>query len=388
MKIKGVCFNQGESDEILITIEKNFSLNHPIIYSTQQPSNNHIIHIQEEDVFPLQEKLANIYYPNSIKFIGITGTNGKTSTAFIGHLLLKCYYLGTLGFYLNGDCLEKTIYTSPPYLLWRKLLANKEGFCFIEVSSHALDQERFYNTFFEIGAWTNFSQDHLDYHLTMEKYFEAKKKIFQHTKKVLLGEPTLKEILPEGHYIKPSENIPEMYKGSFQEKNFSLAYNLIESLNLIPDLSNIQAVPGRCEKIHIIYKNKNLCIYIDYAHTPDAMKVFLKNISVNYLIFGCGGNRDSSKRPLMGTVAKQYSKNVIFTEDNSRFESFEKIFKDVHQDFFFIKNRKEAIQYALEKSVNNDTIAILGKGAETKIDRGNSFEVHNDKDFLMEVISK
>lgn len=388
MKIKGVCFNKGEPDEILITTEKNFSLNHPIIYSTQEFSRNNIIHIREEDVLPLQEKLANIYYPNNIKLIGITGTNGKTSTAFIGHLLIKCYYLGTLGFYFNGNLLEEMVYTSPPYLLWRKLLANKEGFCFVEVSSHALDQERFYNTFFEIGAWTNFSQDHLDYHLTMEKYFEAKKKIFQHTKKVLLGEPTLKELLPEGHYVNLSENIPEMYQGSFQEKNFSLALSLVNSLNLLPDLSNLKTIPGRCEKMNIVYKNKNLCIYIDYAHTPDAMKVFLENISVDYLIFGCGGDRDTSKRALMGTIAKNYSKNVVFTEDNSRFESFEKIFQDVQQNFFFIQNRKDAITYTLEKSLNNTTIAILGKGAETKIDRGNFFENHNDKDFVMELLKK
>lgn len=388
MNIQGVCFNKGASNEILITTEKIFSLDHPIIYSTQEPSHDHIIHIREEDILPLQEKLANIYYPNTIKFIGITGTNGKTSTAFIGHLLIKCYYLGTLGFYHNGTLLETLSYTSPPYLLWRKLLTHKEGFCFVEVSSHALDQERFYNTPFEVGAWTNFSQDHLDYHLSMESYFQAKKKIFQHTKTVFLGDQTLKNLLPQGVFQGLANFIPEIYQGSFQEKNFSLALDIVHYLKISPDLSNIQHIPGRCEKLNIVYKEKNLCIYIDYAHTPDAMQVFLENISVDYVIFGCGGNRDTSKRPLMGTIARKYSKNVVFTEDNSRFESFENIFKDVQQNFFFIENRKQAIQYVLEKSEHNDTIAILGKGSETTIDRGDSFENHNDKEFLLEMITK
>ena len=110
MNIQGVCFNKGASNEILITTEKIFPLDHPIIYSTQEPSHDHIIHIREEDILPLQEKLANIYYPNTIKFIGITGTNGKNINSIYRSFTYKCYYLGTLGFYHNGTLLENTFF--------------------------------------------------------------------------------------------------------------------------------------------------------------------------------------------------------------------------------------------------------------------------------------
>ncbi len=386
MMIKGLCFNEGQSDEILFTDQEEFSTNHPLIFSTTHLNSQHIFHVKKEDFLPLQKKLADFYYPHDLKFIGITGTNGKTSTAFLAHLMVpQSYYLGTLGLYYEGEFLTKTNYTSPPYLLWRKLMQGRKGYCFIEVSSHALDQERFYGVSFERIAWTNFSQDHLDYHKSLEHYFQTKKKILNYCQYPLfVSEKDLHEKFPSSYLVPLAKNIPSFFQNTFQEKNFSLAYALVESLNLEAKIENIRPIPGRCEQINIEFEGKKLRIIIDYAHTPDGLEKLLQSLpKIDYLIFGCGGDRDRGKRPLMGQIAQKYASQIIITEDNSRSEDPYNIYQEINLNVPFIKERKEAILKVFQEAQELDLIVIAGKGEETYLDRGHEKIPHKDKDYVL-----
>ena len=353
---------------------------------------------------------------NTMNILGITGTNGKTTTAYLTYQLLnklgsKTAYIGTIGFYIPDEEVIELPNTTPNILdLYELLLLAKEKNCkniIMEVSSHALDQKRVYGINFAIGAFTNLTQDHLDYHKTMENYLNAKLLLLNQLKGTLLVNSDDKyanewltrynncltigynannyKILDytdskEGTTIKTLINnkkyiIETNLKSNFNVYNYlfalAFAHNLGYKLeDIIKSTKEIYPPKGRCEQINV----RNGIAIVDYAHTPDAVEKIITAFKANkkgniITLIGCGGDRDPKKRPIMGDIATKNSDYVIFTSDNPRTEDPNKILEDILKgvktnNYEVIPDRKEAIIKALDMIKDNDIVLILGKGHE------------------------
>lgn len=361
------------------------------------------------------EYIYNKYYTNikDIKLIGATGTNGKTTTCYLIYQMLnklnvKCAYIGTLGFYKCGIIKELENTTPDIDELYEYLneCANENiKYVVMEVSSHSLIQDRIYGLKYDSVIFTNLTEDHLDYHKNMEEYKKAKLILFNklRNKRIAIinsDDKYYKDFMLPNNYnitvgtngifkiksiILNSESIDLTfnYKNEYLKKLNMVgkynAYNYLEALASlvylgfdIEELLNleIKEPPGRMNMIK--YKNNN--IFIDYAHTPDAMENVLKSVKEFskgkiITIFGCGGNREKEKRKLMGDIATNYSENVVITNDNPRLEDENEIIKDIvsnikKNNYEIIKDRKKAIIRGISYLENNDTLLILGKGHE------------------------
>jgi len=351
-----------------------------------------------------------------LKVIGVTGTNGKTSTTHIIHAILSTKYkgaiFGTMYYKLDDELIEAPN-TTPGVKTWFSLLskAQKKGLDFVaaEVSSHALDQLRVYPTKFFATVFTNLTQDHLDYHKTMEDYFNAKRRLFKDYEyevcvlnidddygKMLYEEFKDKAITygysEDAHlkidYFDQEKGVLSFYykdkhyeirtnlKGDFQAYNMgaSIALGLYMGFD-IEDIQrgilSLSSIPGRFETIEL----NGVKVIIDYAHTPDAIEKLLKTaraITKNRLIcvFGAGGNRDKTKRPKMGKIASELSDISIVTSDNPRFEKPIDIIKDILRGVDASKSpmieedRKKAIALAIDIALEGDVVVIAGKGHE------------------------
>ena len=355
-------------------------------------------------------KLAKNLYPkaNNIKLIAVTGTNGKTSVChFISQLAtslnIKNGVIGTLGL-TSID--KKTINTTPDIFTIYSALQNyiNQGMklVVIEASSHALVQSRLEGLTFIQGIFTNLTQDHLDFHKNMKSYKEAKGKLFNKNsiEKAIINLdddnhsyfldisseiPTETFCNNDFSYFKSNEygficklnnfvfELPLI--GNFNLSNALAAYKSIRSLgyeddNVIPKLTELSPPPGRMQKI----PRKN--IWIDYAHTPDALLNVLKTLKVHYpdyrirLVFGCGGDRDKTKRQMMGKIASANANSIVITNDNPRSEKPEKICDDilagikVENDVQVILDRKKAITSAVQTLGEDEVLLIAGKGHE------------------------
>ena len=360
----------------------------------------------------LNKYLYDLYYDTikDLKIIGVTGTNGKTTTCYLLYqalnmLNLKCAYIGTLGFY-NLEYQEPLNNTTPDILdIYEMLLYCKKNnykYVAIEVSSQGLAYNRLDNILFDYTVFTNLTRDHLDFHKTMDNYAKEKQKLF-------------KKLKPNGKKI---INIDDEYKDYFLDEN-SITYgfnnsdytitNVVSNLNSthfkindidfitkligIHNVYNISVVIIILKLIGIDYKQiqnivlnlkhakgrmdvveyKDNIIIIDYAHTPDAVKKIIKSVSNlgNRIItiIGCGGNRDKTKRPIMGHIATELSDYVIFTSDNPRNEKPLDILDDIVQNldtfnYEIEENREKAIKKGIQKLVKNDILLLLGKGHE------------------------
>ena len=358
--------------------------------------------------------IYDFYYDEikDLELIGITGTNGKTTTCYLIYQMLdmlgvKSCYIGTIGCYMDGRIIALNNTTPSIDVLYNILLDAKENNCkvaVLEVSSHALKQDRVYGLLFDAIGITNVTQDHMDYHKTLKDYVNSKKKIINMTRnkkicllnkkskhyKKFISKENVNIIL--GKNIKINLIINGLNKtillvrdnkkrgfmipliGGFNAYNFLFAYYIIKGLgydvdNLKKDFMMLKEPNGRMQKI--TYKNN--VIFIDYAHTPDAVLKVLKTVKKIknkgiITVIGCGGNRDKSKRPIMGKIACKYSSHVIFTNDNPRFEDEKEIMKDIlkgakgkHE---VIYDRYEAIKKAIELLNDNMILMILGKGHE------------------------
>ncbi|MBI5326121.1 MAG: UDP-N-acetylmuramoyl-L-alanyl-D-glutamate--2,6-diaminopimelate ligase [Ignavibacteriae bacterium] len=389
-----------------------------------------------------------------MKVIGITGTNGKTTITFLIKSILdssgkKAAIIGTTGIYIGNQKIPATHTTPDPLQLCSYLSQMKsEGVKYVvmEVSSHALAQKRVSGISYDIAAFTNLTHDHLDYHPTMEDYASAKKQLFQMISPtgiaVVNGDDEYSEFMIKdikSSIIKVGRNkendiiisdeklnldesdfnlkinsngtikIKNQLLGRFNIDNAALAFAICLQLGfdksaVIEALKTSSGAPGRMQKI--ILKNKAIAL-VDYAHTPDALEKALNScreameiagLKNNKLIcvFGCGGDRDETKRPIMGKISSKLSDFAIITDDNPRTEDSSKIIQDIYNGIengdrkkvVQISNRTEAISYAYSISAENDIILVAGKGHETYQIIGKDKYHFDDYEELMKFVNK
>ena len=353
---------------------------------------------------------------NNIKFIGITGTNGKTTTAYLTSQLLtnnniNNAYIGTIGFYINSKLVRELPNTTPDILTLYNLIfeaIDKDVKVIVmEVSSHALSLGRINGIKFDVAGFTNLTEDHLDYHITMDNYLQSKLLILDHLKdnsvmisniddeygkrfkyktfktigfndsdyKIINYEYTNLTTKIEFSYNNEVYNVETNLLNKFNIYNYITALAFVNNVGIsIPDIikvtNNVYAPSGRNE---IISVNGGKAI-IDYAHTPDAVEKIIMSTLENktgkvITIIGCGGDRDPKKRPIMGRIATELSDYVILTNDNPRTENEINIINDIvsgisKNNYKIIYDRREAIKNGLDMIGKNDTLLILGKGHE------------------------
>jgi len=330
------------------------------------------------------------------KFIGITGTNGKTTTAFlIGYILDKLGFSvgiqGTEGFYLNNKKVEEKTLTTPPIITTiDRVYKYNLDFFVMEVSSHSIIQNRIDGIKFDLKIFTNLSQDHLDYHKTMSEYKKAKELFFQDEVLKIINKKYNLNINTNNTYYYPlAKSFETKLKGNFNQENFQSAILGISKLlnKDIEEISkiakNFSGVAGRMEEV--IPK-----VIIDFAHTPDGMEKILYSIKDNKIVvFGAGGDRDNSKRALMGEIADKYADYIILTNDNPRCENEMKIIEDIEKGikntpYEIILDRKEAIKRALEIQ-KDEYVLLLGKGDEKYIQKCNEKIPFSEREFVKKI---
>ncbi|MFH1392318.1 MAG: UDP-N-acetylmuramoyl-L-alanyl-D-glutamate--2,6-diaminopimelate ligase [bacterium] len=309
-----------------------------------------------------------------LKLIGITGTNGKTSTAQMLAKILNAAYVGTIGYEYKNirfEARETTPDAITLHKILRKFLDAGAQYAVIEATSQGLAQKRLFGLNFEIGIFTNFTQDHLDYHKTFKKYLAAKQILFNQSKIAVLNQDdkASKKFRHKRIIWYGKANIKLKMPGEFNQYNAGAALSAAKALGIkkTDAIKNV-TVPGRFEPI-------GRRVIVDYAHTPDALENLLKNarqIAKNKLIcvFGCGGDRDKTKRPIMGKIATKICDYAIITSDNPRTENPKKIIKNIiagvakNANFEIIENRAQAIEKAIKISQKGDLVVIAGKGHE------------------------
>lgn len=369
---------------------------------------NDCLFVDADHFLKIQKILLDELFPNKnkLKMVGVTGTNGKTTTVNLAMQISSmakhpAISIGTIGVQdVSGAIVEDLDSTTPSYIELRKLIHRFQDSyetCFVEVSSHALAQERIFDIKLDAASWTSFSQDHLDYHRTMEEYFKSKllieKKFLKENHALIipslekeLYEMILKtapetrvkiaKTLEERGLGKSLEERPLFYHSSYNQSNAEIALQLNEDLYGADAIKNIQLKDiktphGRFSIIEL--ENDNMAI-VDYAHTPDALTnigTAIKSAFPNHsltVVFGCGGNRDKTKRPMMGKAVSDFANKIIVTSDNPRDEAPEDIIIDIlagiKGSYEAVVDRKKAILAALESISKKEIILIAGKGHE------------------------
>jgi len=386
--------------------------------------NSDVTYIVVADTSSILGVIASRYYGNpseQLKLIGVTGTNGKTTITTLLHQLVTNLgnKVGLLSTVVNkiGSRQENSTHTTPEPIILNKYLAEmvEEGcsYCFMEVSSHSIVQNRINGLTFCGGVFTNLSHDHLDYHKTFAEYLKAKKLFFDNlpsnafalvnsddkngsvmlqnckAKKYNFGIRTLADYnakIIETHFdgtnvLIENNDLWIQFLGDFNVSNILAVYGVANLLGFdkyetLTAISLLRPVDGRFQTIK---SSTGVLAIIDYAHTPDALENVLKTISelknqANVItVVGAGGNRDKTKRPVMAKIAANYSSLVILTSDNPRFEEPSEILKDMEKGIpteklnivLVIEDRKQAIRTACMMAKPGDIVLIAGKGHET-----------------------
>ncbi len=375
-------------------------------------------------------RFCDLVYPVSpqLRLLGVTGTNGKTTTVHYLSAILRAQgrrvlQIGTLGIWRDGEQLAETGFTSPPLIELRRILHTHQDqvdVVVMEASSHALDQGRIAGIQFQDAGWTNFGRDHLDYHRTEGRYFAAKSRILEHIApggrlyctsaeviarlalsspggipRVLLNPPHLS---PEALSAKPFLALPH------NRANYALALALAgrelgfdplepDALSRCDAWRHLEPVPGRFE----CYGPANHRIVIDFAHTPDALESILTAIRTAFpshriaVLFGCGGDRDRTKRPLMGAIAARHADLILLTSDNPRSEDPEQIIAEIqagiarHPDCHVIPDRAKAIATLFDRLAAHPgpepwVALIAGKGHESYIEQNGHKRPYRDQE--------
>ncbi len=385
-----------------------------------------ITKIKVDDTRKASAQLAkNLYRDPSkdIKVIGITGTNGKTTVSYLLESILRAAGLrvgviGTIRYKIGDEVMEAGNTTPSPLILQgliREMVDRSLDYCIMEVSSHALDQERTVHIGFDIALFTNATREHLDYHKTFTDYLDSKIKLFRgldRDKVAILNrdDPNFNRVrqntsskklvsfgVTDGADICAGDIKLSMEGSSLVVRTRDNAipikssligmhniYNIVAACScavmegIDPDaikkgIENMRLIPGR---LQLIEAPCNIKLFVDYAHTDDALQkvlLALQGFKRNRIItlFGCGGNRDREKRPRMGAVAARFSDYVIITSDNPRYEDPHQIANEVvkgidqsFKNFKVIIDRRDAIREVLREAQDNDTVLLAGKGHE------------------------
>ena len=368
-------------------------------------------------------EISNLFYDEpskKLKLIGITGTNGKTTTSYLIKNILETagYKTGLMGTISNriGDEIVKSKLTTPESRdlneLLDQMVQNNCNYAVMEVSSHSLALNRVHSLNYSTAVFTNLTNEHLDFHFDFESYLEAKKILFDNlsqdafaiynsddsssikllrncsAKKYSYGKNSSNFLIKDIKYDIKGTSFTINYKnesyfvhtslvGEFNAYNACAAFavavlNGIDEYRIIDGIRSSSQVPGRFE----VLVRDDRKVVIDYSHTPDSLEKTLyaihglnKNGDEIVTVFGCGGNRDKTKRPAMGRIAAELSDKVIITSDNPRFEDPFEIIKSIKagiskKNYDVIENREEAIKSAIKNSKDHSIILIAGKGHE------------------------
>lgn len=400
-------------------------------------------------------KLAAVMNGNparQLRTVGITGTNGKTTTNWIVYHILNtigggCQRIGTLGTECMGQRAEVGSLTSPDAISMQRLLRQAVDMgarnCVLETSSHALDQARVEDLDFDVAVFTNLTRDHLDYHKTFENYFAAKRHLFEllqtstkTTKGAVVhgddqhGRALIKELpklglvdwsfgTSEGVTLRISDvretteqmflaikerEMPDIvhlsapFIGRHNAENVVAAYGVCRALGYEPALianalASVPQVPGRLERVG----EGGPRVFVDYAHTPDALRRVLEAVRPTtggdlWVVFGCGGDRDRGKRPEMAAVASEFAEQVVITSDNPRTEDPSAIINDIMVGAVSPRivevDRRTAIQEAISLARDEDTVVIAGKGHEDYQILGNEKIFFSDQQVAKAVLDR
>ncbi|NCU41723.1 MAG: UDP-N-acetylmuramoyl-L-alanyl-D-glutamate--2,6-diaminopimelate ligase [Candidatus Moranbacteria bacterium] len=407
-----------------------------------------------KNIYHLTQAILSCFWfgfpAKKIKIIGVTGTDGKTTTANIIERVLSeaghsVALASTINFRIAGEeTINKTKYTtlSPFFIQGFLQKAVQRGckYAILEVSSHALDQNRLWGIYFDIAVLTNITREHLDYHKTMKQYRKAKRKLFEKADTIIIPEklPSYQEFLSVSAKRKIlygfsstrkekdteyfcAENVQVMLCGSrftFDKQEFSLSLpgrfnieNVLASLIIAhiigidakigrEALSKIQTIPGRMENIP---NKREITIIIDYAVTPEALKTIYTFISETkkdgkiIAVFGACGDRDRGKRSLMGEIVDRYTNTIILTNEDPYWENPERILDEIEKgirkkeknvEYFRIFDRREALKKALLIAQKGDIVVVTGKGAEETMAIRNKRLPWNDKKVIKEILKE
>ncbi len=371
----------------------------------------------------LADIAARFFQPeiSKLRIAGVTGTNGKTTTSYLIRSVFNAAgiasgLIGTIQYEIGKRCI-KAWNTTPEsvdiFQMMYDMVKSGQNGCVLEASSHGLALNRLDNIGFDIAVFTNLSQDHLDFHNDFEDYFQAKKKLFSllrsDVKAVInlddpYGDRLCAEIQAEiidfsttreaavmatewkntlaGLHINVHTPlgpilINSKLIGEFNVENILATVAAGIGMNFDLEtikrgIENVNAVPGRLQPVPV---KKDIAVIVDYSHTPDALQKALKvlgGMTKNnvWVVFGCGGDRDKKKRPIMGEIASTYAQHVIVTSDNPRSETPATIIDAIlngisdRKNTVVRENRREAIKYALDHALPGDTVLVAGKGHE------------------------
>ncbi len=386
--------------------------------------NKNIVIIKKDNIRLFLAEVASKFYKAKPKnIIAVTGTNGKTSVADFFYQVCRinnipAASIGTLGIKYNNRKLKADL-TSPDTISIHKYLnflkKKKIENVIIEASSHGLDQCRLHYINFKSAIFTNLSQDHLDYHKTMKSYLNSKLILFKEVLKKnaqiisdaeILPYKRLKQIAKNRNLrISDIEKVTEKIKeelltdmNDYNIKNLAMAIKALylcglkESL-IYRSIKKIKDVNGRLELVRNLPNNSK--VFVDYAHTPDALEKTLKSLKTKYsnnitLVFGCGGDRDKKKRPLMAKIADRNCKKIYITDDNPRNENPKLIRNELSKNIsknklFNIGDRKSAIKNALQAATTQEIILIAGKGHEVQQVYKNKIKYISDKKIVKNI---
>jgi UDP-N-acetylmuramoyl-L-alanyl-D-glutamate--2,6-diaminopimelate ligase len=395
--------------------------------------------VQVEDTKKyLVDYVKEYYLPRikGLKLIGITGTNGKTTSCFLIYQMLNklnipCAYIGTIGFYLKDE-VKVLDNTTPDILSLYQMLdkCKEEGIAYVvmEVSSHALAFNRIDGLTYDYAVYTNLTEEHLDFHKNMDDYALTKQKLFKLLKEkgeaIINNDDKYADVMKINNYLTYG-----FAKSDYQILNYNIEnnytiftfrhdgqeymvkspllgkyniYNLLtmiivlheEGLSFPTIINKIPILKAPAGRMETVFYNENKII-IDYAHTPDAVFNILNAVKEFsngkiYSIIGCGGNRDKTKRPKMTFYALALCDKAIITSDNPRFEDPNEIINDMlrHQvkdNYEVVVDREAAIRRGIELLDRNDTLVILGKGHENYQIINDEKRYHNDKEYVLKI---
>jgi UDP-N-acetylmuramoyl-L-alanyl-D-glutamate--2,6-diaminopimelate ligase len=446
-----VCY-QGTNHNLHQFIDNALELDTPIIIVEEESKNFECNWVRVKDsrkAWAYACSFINGHPSKDLIITGITGTNGKSSTVFIlGDLFrlekIKRLTIGTLGFDLDGEKFESSHTTPDPnilYPLFRKAKERGIKHVFMEVSSHSIAQKKIAPIEFSAYGFTSFSQDHLDFHPTMDDYLNTKlmpvsenlaknhafvvnhkiiekhqDKFSEYFEKVNLISTGSKE--NDLYFKKPrGSNIVELFSnqnpvgsfdspfiGDYANENLLISIQIASYLlkkaseKFIGHIASLAQIPGRLELVSL-----HPAIYVDYAHTPDALENVLKAVSLNHpqgiiCVFGCGGDRDKEKRPLMGMAAEAHSQMIILTSDNPRSENPDEIIAEIvsgftrdntNSNYIIEPDRKKAISLSLDLAKKENLVSVVaGKGHEDYQIIGDQIIEFDDRKIIKELLEK